>query len=98
MGRQESVPALLLALPGLWTLRDQRMPNDVKEGEQRRVAHRCGTVLGWREDLRKIRQQFIAEVNPLLGGAVEGISASAGRERDRYVCREAEQLGQDGRP
>ena len=54
------------------------MPNDVKEGEQRRVAHRRSTVLGWREDLRKIRQQFIAEVDPLLGGAVERINASTG--------------------
>ena len=65
------------------------MPNDVKEGEQRRVAHRCGTVLGWREDLRKIRQQFIAEVDPLLGGCRTHQSVHRTRG-DRHVCREAE--------
>ena len=62
------------------------MPNDVKEGEQCRVAHRCGTVLGWREDLRKIRQQFIAEVIRCWG-AVERINPSTGREGDRHVCK-----------
>jgi hypothetical protein len=35
----------------------------------------------------KIRQQLIAEIKPLLGGAVERINTATGRERDRYVCR-----------
>ena len=67
------------------------MPNDVKEGEQRRVAHRCGTVFGWCEDLRKkYSQQFIAEVEPLLDGAVECMNESARtRERPSPRVREA---------
>ena len=74
------------------------MPHNVKEGEQRRVAYRCRTVLGRCEDLRQIRQEFIAESDPLLGGAVERINASTGRESNRYVCRKAEEFAQNSRP
>ena len=44
---------------------NQRMPNDVQEGEQRHFAHRSSTVLRWRKDLRKIDSLIVDLVSTI---------------------------------